>query len=179
MRRPALILALAAVSAVAAQQSPSFKITDSVLAAGGVPSGGAHPSSHDFRITLATIGDELSSRTAVSASFRSDGGFASGYPPPGEVDGLAFITPSALVWNGERSGSVFDVYRGTLAKLGAGDAGSCIAGGLPSASASDPAVPLAGRGFSYLVAVRNRLGEEGTKGRRSDGRERPNSAPCP
>ena len=41
----------------------------------------------------------------------------------------------------------------------------------------DPVV--AGACLFYLVTARNRLGEEGTKGYRSPGIERPNDAPCP
>ena len=47
-----------------------------------------------------------------------------------------------------------------------------------ASSAQDTDVTAPGKFFLYLVTVRNRLGEEGTKGFSTNG-ERPNPTPCP
>jgi len=173
-------LAIVALPALArAQTSTSHRITESVFNNGGDPLQGNFPVSTSHRITLDAVGDPISAASLASASFRLDGGFLFFNPPPGEVNGLQFTSPQALVWSPEKSAGFYEVYRDPLSALATGATGACFASGLTAETASDVSVPAPGAGWFYLVTVRNRLGEEGTKGHRSNGAERPNPLPCP
>jgi len=50
--------------------------------------------------------------------------------------------------------------------------GTCEQQDLKTTTATDSSIPTAGNTLFYLVTVKNRLQEEGTKGSRSDGTER-------
>jgi len=174
-----LLLLAAAVVPAAAQQSASFNLEEGVLNAGGHPAGGVSPTSAGFRISLDALGDSVGGRALSSASFRMAGGFASFYPPPGEVLGLRFLDSDTLEWDGEPSAGSYALYRDVLTGLGGLGYGSCLTTGITGTTIDDAAVPAAADGYFYLVTVRNRLDEEGTKGFDTIGGERPNAAPCP
>jgi hypothetical protein len=163
-----------------AQQSPSYKLQESTFNNGGDPAGGAFASSAGYRIKLDALGGGVLGTGLSSGSFRMDGGFVAAYPPPTEVLALRFDPPgkSSLSWNPERSAGSYNLYRAGVSTL-PGTFGACFQSGIAGASATDAAVPAAGAGTFYLVTVRNRLAEEGTKGYRSNGVERTNAAPCP
>lgn len=180
--RQALVLLAAAVLSVLpalAQQSTSYKLEENVLNAGGHPQGGAILSSTSFRVKLDSIGDGVVRTGLASASFRMDGSFASAYPPPGEARNLKFTNKTTLAWDPEKSVGHYEVYRDLLSALPGGGTGTCFASALTSSTTTEPANPASGQAWFYLVTARNRLDEEGTKGFRSNGMERPNSAPCP
>ena len=184
-------LALIAFGAGAAlaQSSPSFQIDSQTLNAGGHPAGGIALSSASFRISLDAIGDAATALDQSSVSFSGDGGFPASSPPPGEVapscnattpqSCVRFTSKTVLAWPAEPSIGTYGLYRAAISTLSALGFGSCSQSGLASETAVEPDVPTAGAGFFYLVTARNRFGEEGTKGFRSQGIERGNPAPCP
>jgi len=171
---PALLLA----GSLVAQESPGFRITDQTFNAGGHPSEATRPASAGYRASLGSIGEPVAVGELGSPSYRLSAGFVSAYPPPGEVAELRFTSPVNLTWTPQGSTGVYNVYRALVSGLPA-DSGSCWQDGLlvPEASDGDP-LP-SGATFFYLATAVNRLGEEGTKGRASDGSERANPAPCP
>jgi hypothetical protein len=161
-----------------AQQSAGYRLTEWVLNAGGDPRDAAVLVSASYRITLDAIGEPVSAAGLTSAGYQSDAGFVAAYRPPGEASGLRFATAAGLEWNVEPSAGGYHLYRDGLATL-PGAFGTCAQASIPAPAATDAAAPAAGAGFFYLVTAVNRLGEEGTKGFRSSGAERPNPAPCP
>lgn len=181
MRRLAIasmILACVPIGAAHAQSSASFKLNEFVFNAGGDPQNGSSTASASYHIKLDAIGDAIAGGGLASASFHSGSGFVGDYPPPGEVQSLLFTGKTAMIWSPERSVGAYEVYRGTLTTL-PGSFGSCFASGASSEAAVDAGTPTTGQGWFYLVTARNLLGEEGTKGARTGGTERPNGLPCP
>jgi hypothetical protein len=172
-------LALAASAPALAQQSASYKLTESAVNAGGRPVNGAGAASASFRVSFDAIGDAVSGATLASASYRVGSGFVAWFPPPGEARGLRFSDRTTLRWDPEPSVGSYSLYRDFVSALAGGGTGACFVNSVPTEQASDGGSPGAGKGFFYLVTARNRLGEEGTKGHRSSGSERPNPAPCP
>ena len=162
----------------AAQTSASFKLTEDVINAGGNPLDGNRPASASFKISHDAIGDAAIRGTLSSASYRADGGFVVRYGPVGEVHGVRFLDGTNLTWNHEPSAETYNLYRSTLASL-PGNFGSCLQFGLAGPPFVENAEPEQGSGWYYLVTAENRLRQEGTKGHRSNGAERPNTAPCP
>lgn len=163
-----------------AQSSASFRLSEHTFNAGGNPTQGVAPSSVSFRISLDAIGQTTPARGLSSASFRSDGGFLPAFAPPGEIEGVGFLADDAtFTWAPDPSVGDYAVYRDGLATLPGLAYGTCLQSAIATASAADPSAPADGQGFFYLVTARNRLREEGTKGFRSGGVERPNAAPCP
>ena len=180
LRITLLAFALAMIPALAAaQSSTNYKISDHALNNGGGPHGGLVPSSTSFQITLDSIGDTVGLTTVGSASFQVQGSFVVSYRPPGEVLGLDFLNSTTLVWEPEPSVGEYQVYRSEVALLPSGDTGLCLVSQLPDNTVYEPSSPVPGQGWFYLVTARNRLAEEGTKGYRSNGSERPNLGPCP
>ena len=171
----ALLCALAAVP-LAAQQSPSFSITESTFNSGGHPLAGNVPSSPAFQLSLGAVGDAVSAAAVSSAGFTVSSGFVEWFGPPGEVRNLRFPDAFALAWDPDGSVGDYALYRGTVTVPFDSGFGSCQQPPPPlgSAEAVVAAVPAPGTAFFYLVTARNRLGEESTKG---DGRANP--AACP
>jgi hypothetical protein len=179
MRRLILFAIVLAVPSLAlSQTSTNFKLTESAFNNGGDPLQGNFASSFSHRVKLDAIGGTVASGLA-SASHHLDGGFVASFPPPGEVAGLLFLDSQTMVWSPDRAVGVYEVYRDPLSALASGATGACFAAGLASETTTDASVPMPGNGYFYLVTARNRLGEEGTKGYRSGGLERPNPLPCP
>jgi hypothetical protein len=162
-----------------AQVSASSKLEEMTFCAASHPDSGAMLAAPSFRIRLDTVGEPWSSTTLSSASFRVEAGFSTAYPPPGEVRDLVFTGGTGLGWAPERSVGAYDLYRGWLDDLPALGYGTCEQPGLPEDWTSDLDAPPPGAGFFYLVTAVNRLGEKGTKGFDSQGRERGNDDPCP
>lgn len=181
MRRGACLLAMLVLGlpAAHAQTSASYKLKESTFNGGGRPANGTFAGSASYRIKLDAIGDSVLGTGLGSASYRADAGFVEGYVPPGEVTHVSFTDKQTIVWLPEKSIGSYDLYRDSLSLLGGGGTGSCLASGIANESAVDAANPAVGQGSFYLVTAKNRLGEEGTKGTRSTGAERPNSSPCP
>ena len=174
-RKLALVLVIAGWAesgSTRAQESPSFRLTESVLNAGGRPENGAVATSASFRIELDALGDAVSPVAVLGPSFGHVPGFVSIYPPPGEVTGLVFDDDVTLRWNPERSAGSYNLYRAALDSLAALGYGGCEQTSIAGASTFDADAVPSGQGFFYLVTVENRLEEEGTKGYRSDGIER-------
>jgi hypothetical protein len=171
-------LATVLCGSAAAQTSASFKLTENVINAGGNPLGGTRPTSASFRIPHDSIGDPAVRGLLSSASYRAEGGFVARYRPAGEAQGVRFMNQTTLVWDHEPSVGTYNLYRNTLASLPGNPAG-CLQSTLAQPTFVETATPAVGSGWYYLVTAENRLGQEGTKGHRSNGAERPNSAPCP
>lgn len=180
MARRHLVLALLLLASAhaSAQTSASYRLTEHVVNAGGVPAKGAVHTSASFRVTLDSVGDGLFGTTSVGGTYRVDTGFLRAYAPPGEVFGVRFASRTSLTWNPERSVGRYHVYRDLVGAL-PGGYGSCLASAPTGNTFTDNADPAAGAAFFYLVTAANRLREEGTKGFRSDGNERSNATPCP
>jgi hypothetical protein len=166
------------LSAALAQQSTSFRLSEQTLNQGGRPQHGSIATSPRYRVTLDSLGDGIIGRSLSAPSFRMDIGFASAYPPPGEVGGVRFISRTTLGWNHESSIGTYNIYRQRIDQL-PGNHGDCVASGLTTAIWSDLATPTAARGFFYLIAAENRLREEGGLGKSSLGVSRSNNTPCP
>jgi hypothetical protein len=164
---------------VLAQTSASYHLNEHTFNDGGQPANGAVSTSASFHLKLDAIGDAVVRSGMTSASFRADGGFVGDYPPPGEVQGLAFTSATSMVWNPEKSVGQYEVYRDFISSLQSGGTGTCFLSGLTAESATDTTVPALGSGLFYLVTARNLLNEEGTKGYKTGGVERPNTLPCP
>jgi hypothetical protein len=101
------------------------------------------------------------------------------FPVPAEVAALGFTGHDDITW-AEASGSgssAFNLYRGTIASVAAGDYGTCVATRLPSSAFSDTEVPPPGETWTYLVAGVTSSGE-GTIGSTSSGAARVHGAPC-
>jgi hypothetical protein len=162
-----------------AQTSASYHLKEHTFNAGGQPANGTVSTSASFHLKLDAIGDAAVVSAMTSASFHSRGGFVGDYPPPREVSGLAFTSATAMVWNPEKSVGYYELYRDSLTSLSSGGTGTCFLSALTTESASDATVPSVGTSMFYLVTARNLLSEEGTKGYRSGGTERPNPLPCP
>jgi len=159
-----------------AQTSPSYQNQEHMVNGGGNPAPALD--STNFKITLSSIGEGLSGTGMSSAGYQMSGGFEPLYPPPGEVLNLTFTSKSTLVWNPESSVGTYDVYRGLISSLPV-SYGVCLASGLTLDQTTDATSPAAGQCFFYLVTAKNRLAEEGTMGKKSDGTPRPDTAPCP
>jgi len=129
---------------------------------------GAVISSSSFRITVGSLGDTLPARGLSGASYSMSPSWQAAYSPPGEVTALRFADLDTLGWDAEPSAGSYNIYRDPLGLL-PGTYGACHLQGLASLSVGDAAVPPPSEAFFYLVTVENRLREEGTKGRRSDG----------
>ena len=106
--------------------------------------------------------------------------------PPGEVSPrgaaqpLIFTSHQDLRWEaGALSGSTsFDLHRGELGALRAGDYGACLADRIPASAWIEPsAAPPSGCWF-YLVVGRNDAGT-GPRGFDSFLRPRADTSPCP
>ena len=170
------LLGAVAASPATAQSSASYKIGEASFNNAGDPVNGVILASVHFHIKLDSVGDGTVLAGLSSASFRADGGFVSHYRPAGEVTAVRFTNPTTLQWNAEPSAQWYEVYRDTTLP---GTFGSCFANDLTTTSLVDASTPAIGSRFFYLVTARNRLREEGTKGFRSTGAERPNTLPCP
>jgi CSLREA domain-containing protein len=90
------------------------------------------------------------------------------FAAPTEIRGLGLASDKQTVsWTSAAassgSGTVHDLLRGAVAELpvGAGASESCLASGIPAASAVDAAIPAEGSAFWYLVRARNSCGNGG------------------
>jgi hypothetical protein len=168
------IVLAATIATVHAQTSASFRLDEHALNSGGTPiSGtGSSLSSANFRMRLSSLGEGLIGPALSSGSFRVDSGFSQRLLPAGETTDLIFTGKDTLEWNAHLSAGTYNLYRGLHSDLVGLGFGQCDQQGLAGTSATDAdPVPLADAHF-YLVTVQNRLGEEGTKGFRSEGTER-------
>ena len=155
-----------------AQQSASFQLDEHVLNLAGHPEQGSVPGSASYRISLDSLGEGMVRSGISSASFRMDGSFGSAYPPPGEVQDLRFLDATTLAWNAERSVGSYNAYRGALTEVAGNSYGTCWEQDVAGEIVSDAEPVPAGSGFFYLVTAKNRLREEGSKGRDGDDTER-------
>lgn len=181
MKKPHLFSLVASMLVLPAlsQESPSYRLKETVLNAAGHPAGVTTLSSASFRITLDSLGEECSESNLLGTSFHSDVGFSIRYSPPGEVRGLRFTDRQTLIWNPDRSARTYNLYRDAVGDLPLGAYGTCLQMSLEEETAIDAETPTDQVGWFYLVTVQNRVGEEGTKGKNSLGAERPNPNPCP
>ena len=169
MRQPLILLVVLVLCGTAlAQTSTNFTLDEYTLNSGGTPSQGVDLTSASFTITLASIGDTVAATGLSSAAFTMDGGFVGAYPPPGEVDGLSLTDKQTLVWSGEPSAGVYNLYRDDTSD----GYGNCEEQNIAATTTTDAATPTTNNTFYYLVTVENRLAEEGTKGFQSDDAER-------
>lgn len=175
---PILLLGVAFPGIATAQTSASYKLTESTLNNGGDPRDGAYAASAGFHLKLDAIGDAALGVGLASAGWHMDAGFVDAYRPPGEIAGVLWPSKTTLQWTPEGSVGDYEVYRDAVSTL-PGSYGSCFASSLTNESATEASSPVAGTGWFYLVTARNRLLEEGTKGNRTGGVERPNPSPCP
>jgi len=160
---------------VLAQVSDNYQNREHAINSGGNPA--PFLSSDNYRITLSSIGDGISGTNMSSPGYEIDGGLEGSFPPPGEVLDLTFTDKTTFEWNAEPSVGTYNVYRGDVTALPSGY-GTCLAQGLTTVTAIDAENPSSGQCFFYLVTAENRIAEEGTLGKKSDGSSRANTAPC-
>lgn len=173
----ALGLAAVAPAPTPAQQSASYRVKEHVFNAGGHPTDGGVLSSGSYRIRLDAVGEAALGPGMSSALYRSDAGFGSAYPPPGEVADLRAPSKQTWSWRAVTAAGRYNLYRGLLSSLSGLSYGTCLQQDIVGTTATDAAVPSPSSGWFYLVTVKNRLEEEGTKGHGALG-ERGGSA-CP
>ena len=169
------LMSLSLATLLLAQESPNFKIEQGTFNNGGNPS--PELTSASYKLTLDSIGEGIVSNGMTSASYGIDTGLPSGCGPPGEVLDLVFADDTTFNWESEASVGTYNVYRGDVANLASGY-GTCLTQGLTTTQAIDAQTPSAGQCFFYLVTAENRIAEEGTMGKKSDGTPRSNTAPC-
>jgi hypothetical protein len=175
MKRVLVVTALLLLAGMTqAQESASYRLNEHVLNAGGHPEAGVILTSAGYRMTLDALGESVVGRGLSSASYRMEGSFAAGYPPPGEVHNLRFTDDTTLVWDAERSVGTYNLYRDLLGALAGLGYGQCEEHGIENETTTDPDTPAAADGYFYLVTASNRRGEEG-----SMGEDRPNPNACP
>jgi hypothetical protein len=174
-----ILLVLVFACLAPAQESASYKLDEHTLNAGGNPSGVVVLTSASYKISLDAIGDSVAGRNLASTSYRMDGSFVMGYPPPGEVHDLNFTDFQTLVWQHEKSTGVYNLYRGLFSGLDGTVYGSCAEPDIAVNTTTDSDPVPAGNGHFYLVTAENRLAEEGTLGYRSSGEERFPTSMCP
>jgi hypothetical protein len=163
---------------VYAQESTNFKLKEHIFNQGGHPIQGAVLTTANFKITIGSVGELTDNSQLNSDSFSLEGGFISSFPPPGEVADLHFHSDhQTLTWNPEKSKGSYNLYRDLISSIKP-DYGACKEYGITDETTTDSDDPGVGNGYFYLVTVRNRLNEEGTKGYSSSA-ERPNDYPCP
>lgn len=170
--------------AALAQSSTSFQLEQPTLNQGGHPLDGVVMGSTTHMISLDSIGEGVTAASMASASFRMDAGLVMAYGPPGEIaascgTGGPCLTlergvpagSAQLNWPAEPNVGTYDLYRDMIGNLPGLGFGTCNQPGLTSETTSDTTMP-GSSGFFYLVTAANRLGEQGTKGFRSNLAER-------
>jgi hypothetical protein len=177
MRRLFLMLPVLFSTAVAAQQSSSYRLEEHVLNAGGHPEDGVVAASASFQISLDSIGEGLAGAALSGPSFQLEPGWLGAYRPVAEISGLRFTNGSTLAWDADPAAATYNLYRGD-APVGPGAGGNCEQPNLTLTTTIDADAPPTGAGFFYLVSARNLLDEEGTRGFGSGGGERVGVA-CP
>src|SRR5262249_34022859 len=100
------------------------------------------------------------------------------------VTDLAATPAGDFSWPAVATVQSWNVYRGNLPGISATNYGTCFTSGLLTSDFSDPAVPVVGQGFFYLVtgvylSPTTHAPMEGSLGTDSSGRVRPNNSPCP
>jgi len=178
MKRVMALPTLLLTSSVLAQTSASFRLAEHVFNEGGHPEGGTIIVSSNFRVSLDSIGENVTGRLLSSASFNMDASLGASYPPPDEVSGVLFTDHQTLEWNPEKSVGVYNLYRGLVSGGITPGFGSCQPPELANTTATDAELPPLGDAFFYIVTAENHLDEEGTKGFQSDDTER-HGASCP
>jgi len=149
--------------------APAFKIDSSVFNAGGHPDDATILTSSNFQMSLDALGDAAGAVALGSASWRMEAGLTPGYGPPGEVMNLRFDDATTLRWDAEPTAGLYNLY----------DADTCVPPALTQTMTTIAADPAPGEMFLFLVTAENGLGEEGTRGYKSDHSERLNPTPCP
>jgi hypothetical protein len=178
MRRTGVLLLAWLVPCALGQESTNFKLNEHVVNAGGRPLDGVVISSPHYLVTFDGVGGGMTGGNE-SPSYKLRGGFQASFPPPGEVHGLSLTDVETLIWSAEGSAGTYNIYRDLLSALSGHGYGGCEQHGIVTTTTVDPDLPPASDGYFYLVTVRNRLAEEGTKGDDSAGQERDNPPPCP
>jgi subtilisin family serine protease len=93
------------------------------------------------------------------------------------VTGLAALPGGGFTARGSAFVDSYNIYRGDIPGVSSTAYGTCLLRGLPSPDFTDAEVPLRGGAYFYLTTgVRGSV--EGILGTDSDGRVRPNNAPC-
>jgi hypothetical protein len=82
-----------------------------------------------------------------------------------------------LFWLQAAQANVYNLYRGDIASGGFAYNHTCLEAGSPDTLGQDPAAPLPGRAYYYLVSAASRCSES-SLGTASSGAERPLPAPC-
>lgn len=100
--------------------------------------------------------------------------------PPGAGVPLHFQSQTRIAWEGpsNNNAEVFNLYRGDVASLGAGNGPACLQPGLVNPFVEEPDSPTTATGWFYLVTAENVLGE-GQLGSDSLGNARENTQSCP
>lgn len=156
-----------------AQTSPSYRLDEFALSAG------ERLDSESYRMSVAAVGQTVTSTGLAGALFSMAVGFPQSNAPPGEVRQVAFDGDGeTLTWAPDPSAGTYVVYRGDP-RLLPGDAGICLLSALPGPQAIVDEQPDDARAFFYLVTAVSTLLEEGSAGYDSTGAHRATPSPCP
>lgn len=100
--------------------------------------------------------------------------------PPGSAHPLVFTDRTTLEWAAaaENGAATFNVYRGAVLGLPAGEYGACLQQDLSANTTTDGEEPPASVAWTYLITGKNAAGE-GPLGNDSSGAPRANRSPCP
>jgi hypothetical protein len=167
------------IVAVLAQTSPSYRVDEWTVHAGGHPLGGFGLASTSYRMSLDAVGEIPIAPLLHSTGYSIDVGFARSYPPPLEVrEVVALGDKATFAWAPDRSVGSYRVYRGLLREL-PGSYGACRIADISADHVMLEETPNVGQTFFYLVTAQNTLLEEGPTGYDSAGASRVVSGPCP
>jgi hypothetical protein len=166
-------------SAILAQSSASYRLSEHAFNAAGRPAQGVVSTSTSYRLSLDSIGESIAGGALDGASYHLDGGIAATHRPPGEVTGLQILADQQTVtWAWEPASMTFNVYSGPVNTL-AGGSGTCAAASVAGTTWPDTTAPASRSALFYLVAGENGLRQEGTLGYASSGAERGGAVSCP
>jgi uncharacterized protein (DUF1800 family) len=98
----------------------------------------------------------------------ASGGILHAQAPP-EVTGLQIDLASNLTWDPAPGADDYNVYRGLISWLAAGNTAKCHGDEIAATSFTSPANPGAGEGYFYLVTAESNTAGEGTPGAGSTG----------
>jgi len=111
--RYVLALSICLCSIASAQSSPSYRLEESTMNAGGHPRNGIGLSSANYRMSLDAIGETPIAPVLFSTAYSMDVGFARCFPPPREVQQITVLDKTMFAWTPERSVGTYRVYRAT------------------------------------------------------------------
>ena len=98
--------------------------------------------------------------------------------PPGEVTGVTFGPGSQITWTSVAGSNDYNIYRGVVSWLFAGDGAECHGDEIAGTSFTSLPEPPVGEAFFYWVTAESDVDGEGTAGAGTGGSGRPLRGSC-